>query len=328
MWKLGNIEINGQVVLAPMAGYTSEGYRKFFEDFSVALSYTEMVSDMGLIYGNKETLDYLPHHSSKIPVGVQLFGSEPENILKAAKIAKNNAKQIDFFDINMACPVNKVIKTGAGSCLLKDPKKCGEIIRTLKQEFAIPITAKIRLGWDDNSINFMEVIKELENAGVDLIAIHARTRKDLYHGLPRFDLLKDLRTKMRVPLVISGNIFTIDDAVNALEITKADAVMVARGTLGNPYLATQIDTYLKTGERLPDPSFKEQKEYCLRLARMMIEEKGEETAMRIYRSIATHFFFSIKNAKQLKVRLTTELDSYEKLVAIIDDYEKENLFDC
>ena len=326
-WKLGNIEIDGRVILAPMAGYTSEGYRKFFEKFSIALFYTEMVSDMGLIYGNKETLNYLPQHSSKFPVGVQLFGSDPDNLVKAAKIAKNNAKQIDFFDINMACPVNKVVKTGAGSMLLKDPKKCGEIVRRLKEEFDIPITAKIRLGWDENNINFLDVIHELEVAGVDLIAIHARTRKDLYHGLPRFDLLKGLRSQMKVPLVVSGNIFSIDDAFKALEVTGADAVMVARGTVGNPYLATQIDHYLRTGERLENPSFKEQKGYCLSLAKYLIEEKGELMAMKVYRSIASQFFTSFPNVKALRAKLSMELNTYENLVSIIEEYEKENIFD-
>ena len=325
MFKIGNLEVDGKVILAPMAGYTSEGYRKFFEDFSIALSYTEMVSDMGLIYGNKETINYLPKNISKVPVGVQLFGSEPDNILKAAKIVKNLAKQVDFFDINMACPVPKVTKTGAGSALMKEPKKCGEIVRKLKEEFDIPVTAKIRLGWDDHSLNYMEVIEELEKAGVDMIAIHARSRKDLYHGLPRFELLKDLRSKMKVPLVISGNIFTLDDAINALEITGADAVMVARGGLGNPFLATQIDTYFRTGERLDDPSYSEQKEYCLSLARLIIEEKGEDTAMRIYRSIAPHFFYNIKNAKSIKSALASRLDSYETLVNIIEEYERENI---
>lgn len=323
MWKLGNREIDGQVILAPMAGYTSEGYRKFFEDFSIALSYTEMVSDMGLIYGNDETLDYLPKQNSKVPVGIQLFGSEPENILKAAIIAKNKAKQLDFIDINMACPVNKVVKTGAGSALLLEPKKCGDIIRILKENFDVPITAKIRLGWDDNHLTFMEVIDELQNAGVDMIAIHARTRKDLYYGEPRFELIEGLRSKMKLPLVISGNIFSVEEAKRALDITGADAVMVARGTLGNPFLAKQIDHYLRTGEKLLEPSFNEQKDYCLSLAKLLIEEKGEKLAMRVYRAIAPHFFYNLKNVKKLKVRLTTELNTYQDLVNIIDEYEKE-----
>lgn len=327
MWKFKDLEIDGQVVLAPMAGYTSEGYRKFFEDFSISLAYTEMVNDMGLIYGNDETLSYLPKEKSKIPTGIQLFGSDVDSVKKAVEIVKNNANQLDFIDFNMACPVVKVTKTGAGSALMKDPKLCGDIIRAIKEVYNGPVSAKIRLGWDDHSINFMEVIEELEKAGVDLIAIHARTRKDLYHGLPRFELLKDLRSKMHVPLLISGNIFTVEDAAEALKITGAEGVMVARGTVGNPYLATQIDHYLRTGEKLEPPSYKDQKEYCLKLARLLIEEKGEFVAMRTYRSIATHFFFDLNNVKALKTRLAQELKSYDDLVNIIEEYEKEYLFD-
>ena len=325
MWKLGNLNIEGKVVLAPMAGYTSFAYRKFFESFGISVAYTEMVSDMGLIYGNKETISYLPMDKANTVTGIQLFGSEPENIKKAAIIVKNTAKHFDFIDVNMACPVPKVTKTGAGSSLLKEPKKCGEIIRAIKEVYEGPVTAKIRLGWDDKTINFIEIIKELEEAGVAAIAIHARTKKDLYGGTPRFELLRDLRSKMTVPLIISGNIFTLDDAIKGLEITKADAVMVARGGLGNPQLAKEIDEYFKNDSRLEPPSFEKQKEYCLELAKLFIEEKGEEKAMMMYRGIASRFFFNLPNIKKLKARLSNELVSYQSLVGIISDYETDNI---
>lgn len=325
MWKLGNLNIEGKVVLAPMAGYTSFAYRKFFEEFGISVAYTEMVSDMGLIYGNKETISYLPIKKANVITGIQLFGSEPENIKKAAIIVKNTAKHYDFIDVNMACPVPKVTKTGAGSSLLKDPKKCGEIIKAIKKVYEGPVTAKIRLGWDDKSINFLEVIEELEKAGIAAIAIHARTKKDLYAGTPRFELLKNLRNKMHVPLIVSGNIFTLDDAINALKITNADAVMVARGGLGNPELAKEIDSYFKDGTRLVPPTFEKQKEYCLRLAKLFIEEKGEDKAMMMYRGIASRFFFDLPNVKKLKARLSNELTTYQSLVDIINDYESNNI---
>ena len=213
MTKVGNLDLDGRVILAPMAGYTSFGYRKFMNQFGTCLCYSEMVSDMGLIYGNKETEEYVKFELDVVPTGVQLFGSEPENLAKALLIAESINPNIAFYDVNMACPVNKVTKTGAGSALLKDSKKCGEIIRALKRVTNKPVTAKIRLGWDEKSVNFLEVIDELEKAGVDLIAIHARTTKDLYMGEPRYHLLKDLRKKMHVPLAVSGNIFSVEDAV-------------------------------------------------------------------------------------------------------------------
>lgn len=323
MWKLGNLEINGKVVLGPMAGYTSFGYRSFFAKFGVALTYTEMVSDMGIIYGNKETISYLPMEKEEVPVGIQLFGSDLENLKKATEIVMNTTKYFDFIDVNMGCPVPKVTKTGAGSALMKDPKRCGDIIRAIKSVYPGPVTAKIRLGWDDKSINYLEVIKELEDAGVSMIAIHARTKKELYSGTPHFDLLKDLRSKMKVPLVVSGNIFTVEDANKALELTGADAVMIARGGIGNPLLVHQINVYQNDKTILEDASLEEQVDYCLDLARRLIEEKGEEKAMLVYRSIAPRFFSNLPMVKKIKTRLANELKSYKDLENIIYEYLEE-----
>jgi nifR3 family TIM-barrel protein len=255
--------------------------------------------------------------------GVQLFGAKPENLAKAAAVSLKLNPNIDFFDVNMGCPVPKVTKTGAGSALMLNPSLCGEIIKAIKSVTDKPVTAKIRLGY--NEVNFLDVIKELENSGVDAIAIHARTRKELYMGEPHFDLLKDLRSKMKVPLIVSGNIYTLDDAINALEITGADAVMVARGGMGNPFLIKQIKTYFETGERLPNPSFEEQCKYCLELAKSMCEEKGELTAMRIYRGIAPKFFSGFANSRTLRTILATSLTDYNSLVRILDEFKKENI---
>ena len=248
MTKIGNLEIKGKVMLAPMAGVTSLGYRKFMSQFGVSFSVTEMVSDMGLIYKNKETETYVDFPKSEIPTGVQLFGNNPENLAKALLICEKLNNFVDFYDVNMGCPVNKVTKTGAGSALLKNPKLCGDIIRAMKAVTDKPVTAKIRLGWDRKSINYKEVIRELENAGVNMIGIHARTTKDLYSGLPDFELIRDLRKEMHVPLAISGNIYTVEDAVKAMEITGADFVMVARGGVGNPTLIRNINHYFNGEE--------------------------------------------------------------------------------
>ena len=322
MWKIGNINIDGVVVLGPMAGITSSGYRDFMKPFGVAVSVSEMVSDMGLIYDNENTNKYVIYPDNH-PTGVQLFGHDPENIVKAAKLALKLNPNIDFFDLNMGCPVPKVVNSGAGSSLLKDPKLCGQIVRRLKEEISIPITAKIRLGWDNNSINFLEVVKELEDGGVDMIAIHARTRKEMYLGSPHFELVKNLRSKMSVPLVISGNIYTLDDAIKAKDITGADAIMVARGGVGNPWLVKQIDHYYRTGERLQPVDILTQINYCLTLADFFIKEKGEATAMRVYRGIASKFFSGFRNAKLYKNRLSTELMDRESLVRILEDIKKE-----
>lgn len=325
MFKFGNIEVKGKVILAPMAGYTFTAYREFMNAFGVSLCFSEMVSDMGLIYGNKETAAFIDFDKSDVPTGVQLFGSNPDNIVKALKICEERNPNIDFYDINMGCPVDKVTKTGAGSALLKNPKICGDIIRRIKEVTNKPVSAKIRLGWDSHSINYLEVIKELEDAGVDLISIHARTKKELYIGEPHFDLLKDLREKMRVPLIVSGNIFAPEDAIRALEITKADGVMVARGGVGNPLLITNINRVLN-GEKCIEYSFEKQVEYCLDLANRVVKEKGEYMGIRIFRSMAPKFFSNLPNAKKLRGRLASEMNSIDDIVRLINEYKQENNF--
>ena len=323
MLKIGNLEIKGKVMLAPMAGVTSSGYRDFMIPFGVDICVTEMVSDMGLIYGNDETSNYIHFDKTICPTGVQLFGHDPESIKKAAEIALNANPNIDFFDVNMGCPVPKVTKTGAGSALMQNPKLCGDIIRAIKSVTDKPVTAKIRLGWDEKNINYLAVIKELEEAGVDLIGIHARTRKELYMGTPHYEMIKNLRKKMSVPLAVSGNIYTLDDAIKALEIAGADLVMVARGGMGNPFLITQIKQYYENGERLLTPSLDEQIKYCLSLADYLIQEKGEKRAMMVYRAIAPKFFMGFPNAKILRSRLAQELTSKNNLIKIIEEYRKE-----
>ena len=321
MWKLGSFEIKGKIVLAPMAGITSEGYRKYLNSFGVDICVTEMVSDMGLIYGNKETESYVKFEKDKVLTGLQLFGSNPANMARATVIALNLNPNIDFIDVNMGCPVPKVTKTGAGSSLMLKPELAGDIIKAIKSVTDKPVTVKIRLGY--NEVNFKEVIKTLEDSGVAMIGIHARTRKELYSGEPHFDLLKDLRKEMSVPLVVSGNIYSLDDAIKALDISGADAVMIARGGVGNPFLITQIRHYYETGERLPNPSFLEQCDYCLALAKSMIEEKDEYTAMRIYRGIAPKFFAGFPNSRTLRTVLATSLTDYQSLVKIIEEFKTD-----
>ena len=323
MWKLDEFEIKGKVILAPMAGITSEGYRKYLNSFGVDIAVTEMVSDMGLIYQNKETESYVKYEKDGVLTGVQLFGSDPNNLAKAAVLALDINPNIDFFDVNMGCPVPKVTKTGAGSHLMLNPKLCGDIVKAIKGATKKPVTAKIRLGY--NEVNFKEVIKELENSGVSAIGIHARTRKELYSGEPHYDLLKNLRSEMKVPLMVSGNIYSLDDAINALNLTGADAVMVARGGVGNPFLITQIKYYFETGKRLANPSFLEQCTYCLELAKCLVKEKGELTAMRIYRGIAPKFFSGFKNSRTLRTVLATSLTDYQSLVNIIEEFKEDYL---
>lgn len=321
MFKIGeNILVKGKVVLAPMAGVTFYSYRKFMAPFGVDLFYSEMVSDCGLIYENKETYKYLKTDKDEHPFGIQLFGSKAETICKAIDIIKDSDCNPDFIDLNLACPVPKVTKPGSGSSLLKDVDYLKEMVSTIVKHSPYPITCKIRLGWDDKNINFLQIIGVLEEIGVKAIALHVRTAKQLYAGKARYDLVKDLRDKMNIPLIISGDIYTLDDAINALEISKADAVMIARGGIGNPYLIKQINEYYSSGVRLANPTLEEQKKYCLELLTMMIEQYEEEKALRIFRSIGPRFFSGFPNSKKIKTKLTTGVNSLDDIKEALDNY--------
>ena len=319
MYKIGNIEIESKVVLAPMAGVTSLAYRDFMKPFGVGLSVTEMVSDCGLIYENKKTIDYLKTSEKERPVAIQLFGSEAETIIKAMEVTIKENPNFDFFDINLGCPVPKVTKAGSGSALLKNPAKLGDMFKKICAASPKPVTAKIRLGYTEDNINFLENIKALEEAGVAAIGIHARTTSQLYSGKARYELLENLRDKMSVPLFVSGDIYTLDDAIKALEITKADAVMVARGGVGNPRLVEQIDHYFKTGERLPNATLEENIKYLEKFTDMLIEEKGEYRAMSILRGIAPKFLDGFPGMKPYKNMLAQSLSTKASLIRILDE---------
>lgn len=318
MFKIGNVEINGKVILAPMAGVTSLAYRNFMKPFGVALTVTEMVSDCGLIYENKKTLEYIKTTELERPIAIQLFGNDAETIIKAMEIVEKSNPNFDIFDINLGCPVPKVTKAGSGSALLKNPAKLKDMFAKICSSTSKPVTAKIRLGWSDESINFLENIKALEEAGVKGIGIHARTTAQLYSGKPRYELLKDLRKKMSVPLFVSGDISSLDDAIGALEITGADAIMVARGGVGNPQLVRQIDQYYKTGERLPNSSLEENIEHLKQFTDLLIDEKGEFKAMSVLRGIAPKFLDGFPGMKPYKNMLAQSLTTKESLYRILD----------
>ena len=323
MFKIGNVEINGKVVLAPMAGVTSLAYRNFMKEFGVALTVTEMVSDCGLIYDNARTIDYIKTTEKERPIAIQLFGSSAETICRAMDIVLQKNPNIDMFDINLGCPAPKVVKTGAGSALLKDPKKLEAMFKIICAHSPIPVTAKIRLGWNEETINFKENIKSLENAGISAIGLHARTTRAGYAGKPRWNLVKNLRDEMTVPLIISGDMYDVSDAKKALEITHADAIMVARGGVGNPKLIKRLNSYFEGKGELPYPTKAEQKQYLLKFAEMLIEEKGEYTAMMILRGIAPKFFLGLPDTKKIRNKLASALTTKESLLRIMDEIEEE-----
>ncbi len=322
MIKIGNVELNGNVILGPMAGITSLAYREFMKPFGVALSYSEMISDCGIAYENQKTLDYLKTSELDVPVGLQLFGFDIKNSAKAIQIIENCAK-FDILDLNFGCPVHKVTKTGAGSSWLRDIPKLFEYTKAICELSKKPVTAKIRLGWDDQSINVFEVSKALEKAGVKAITVHCRTKEQGYSGKADYHAISGLKETLQIPLFVSGDIFALDDAINSVNITHSDGVMVARGGVGNPFLVTQIDHYFKTGERLPDSTVADQIRYARAYAQKLIELKGEDIAIRELKGILPHFFSGFPGYKKFRLAFTINMSNKNEMEAIFNGIERE-----
>lgn len=322
VWKIGDVIIDGAAVLAPMSGFTSKGYRDFMDPFGVSLSFTEMASDMGIIHGGRRTSEYIELDDEGL-TGVQLFGSDPEDLSEAARIVVENKPDTALIDINMGCPVSKIVCNDAGSSLMRDPKRCGEIVRKVKSKIDVPVTAKIRLGWSPKEMNFMEVIDELQSADVDMISLHVRTKKEGYAGEPHYEFVEGLRKRMSVPLVISGNIYSLDDAIDAVNITGAEAVMVARGGVGNPFLVTQIDRYFRTGERLPNPTVRQQAEWCIGLMERLSENMDEDTLIRKMRCYAPKFIAGCHGCREHRLELATRTSCRESLIDMLDSIVSE-----
>ena len=315
--KIGDIEIQGHVVLGPMAGITNLAYREFMKPFGVGLSYSEMISDCGISYQNEKTYTYLATSSIDRPVGLQLFGFSIEHTLKAISIIEKKA-DYDILDINLGCPVPKVTKTGAGSSWLRHPKELFEYMKAVCKASSKPVTAKIRLGWDQDSINVFEIVDLLQKAGVKAISIHCRTKAQGYSGQADYEAIRGLKEKMTVPLIISGDIFSLEKAIEAVQITKADAVMVARGGEGNPFLITQINHWFETGEKLPSPTLDQQIDYAEQYAKKLIELKGEATAIKELKGIVPHFLSGFPGYKKVRNEIAIYTNSSKQLFALLE----------
>lgn len=324
MWKIANTRIKGKTILAPMAGITTYAYREFMRSFGVPLCYTEMISDSGLHFKNEITYTYLPKDNEARPTAIQLFGGDKTRLIEGLKAIERHTDNYDFIDLNLGCPVAKVTRNNGGSAWLKYPDELIEMVEAVVAASKKPVTVKIRIGWDEDLINFKTLMPRLAKAGVSLIAVHLRTTKQLYSGKARYDLAENLQDLINVPLVVSGDIYTLDDAIKALEITKAQAVMLARGQLGNPFLATQIETYFKTGERLPDPTLEMQLVYLEALTKAIVLEKGEHKGMLTMRAIAPHFIKGYPFAKEFRLKMV-HMTAFSDLETIIKEIKERVL---
>lgn len=318
MFKIGNVEIKNRIIAGPMAGYTNSSYRQIAKEYGAGLVYSEMISDKALIYNSSKTFKMIESKDTEHPLAIQLFGGEIDCLVKAAKIIENKSKA-DILDINLGCPAPKVIKGKAGSYWLKSPEKIYEMVKAVVESVNIPVTVKIRLGWDVNHINVLEVSKLVEKAGASAIAIHARTKSQLYQGKSDWSYIKLVKENVSIPVIGNGDVKTKEDAKRMLEETGCDGIMIARGALGNPWLFSSSIAHLE-GKEIEEPTFIEKKETCLRHARYLIEEMGERIAMKEMRSLSCFYVKGIKDANPFKVRLCN-IETYQELVNILDEIE-------
>lgn len=324
MFKISNIKIKNNVVLAPMAGVSNPSYMEICQDMGVGYAVTELISAEAIVRGNKKTLEMLEGYNKlNIPIAIQLFGSNPETIAKASKIV-SSTHLFSAVDINMGCPVPKVaISSQAGSALLKNPDKVYEIVKCVVEAVSIPVTVKIRSGWDENSINAVEIAEVVEKAGASAITVHPRTRKQGYSGRADWDIIKQVKKRVSIPVIGNGDITTCFDAKRMIEETGCDAIMIGRGALGNPWLIKECIDYMEKGKLPKEVTLQEKIDMIKRHLNLLIETKAYKVAMLEIRSHAAWYLKGLPNAKELK-EFIFKTKTKEELINLLDNYLKEH----
>lgn len=307
---IGNVCLKGNVILAPMAGVTDLPFRILCKEQGADLICTEMVSAKGIMYNNKNTEDLLRIDDSERPVSLQLFGSDPDIISEQAK--RIEERNFDILDINMGCPVPKVVNNGEGSALLKDIPLAARIIEKTVKAIDKPVTVKIRKGFENGDVQAIEMAKAAEAAGASAIAIHGRTREQYYSGKADWDIIAQVKQSVSIPVIGNGDVFTPQDAKAIMEQTGCDGVMVARGARGNPWIFSQIRAFLETGEEIPKPSFEDVCRMILRHAKMQVEWKGEQRGILEMRSHAAWYTSGYPHSSTLR-RKMNDIETYDAL---------------
>ncbi|MDO5440821.1 MAG: tRNA dihydrouridine synthase DusB [Erysipelotrichaceae bacterium] len=317
MLTIGTIKINNPIIIAPMAGITNGAFRELCFEFGAGLVETEMVSDKAIFYMNKKTLKMLEIDDKYHPVSMQLFGSDPDTMEIAAKKLSEETT-CDIIDINMGCPVMKVVKTGAGAALMKNEDLAVEIVKRVIKVSKKPVTVKMRLGWDSENKNYLSLAKKLEAAGVQAITLHARTRGQMYEGKADWNAIKELHDNLSIPVIGNGDIKTVEDFIKYRDY--CDAIMIGRGVVGNPFLIKEINNYLN-GKENYEVTYKERIKECLNHTEKLITLKGEKVAIREMRGLAPHYIQGLFLATKYKNQMS-KISTYEELKDLLTKYEE------
>ncbi len=309
------IDFNDKIILAPMAGICDLPFRLLCKEQGCDIVYTEMISAKGMYYNNKNTEPLLMTDDREKPVGVQIFGSEPRLMAEQAKRIEDRG--FAFIDVNMGCPVPKIVNNGEGSALMKTPELIGDIVNELVNVCSLPITIKIRAGFNEENINAVEVAQIAQKAGVSAIAVHGRTREQYYHGKADWNIIKEVKNSVNVKVIGNGDVASAEDVIRIKEETGCDSVMIGRAAKGNPWIFADIKEYLKTGKHLKRPEINEVCDMMLRHARLMIEYKGEFTGIHEMRKHVAWYTQGMPNSAKLRASINS-IETYEEMEELIN----------
>lgn len=305
MFEVGNIKIKNKVIFAPMAGVSNISFRTIIKEMGAGLIYSEMISTMGIKYGSQKTIDLINFNETERPISIQIFGNDVDSFVEATKYIEDNYHP-DIIDINMGCPVPKIaLKSQAGSALLKNPDKIYEIVKKVVENTNTPISVKIRSGWDENSINAVEVAQKIEQAGASLIAIHARTRSQGYSGKANWNIIKQVKENVSIPVIGNGDIKTIYDAKKMLDETKCDAIMIGRATLGNPWFIKECVEYIENNKIIAPPTNIEKIDMINHHYELLKKYTSEKQALLEIRMHALWYIKGLPNIKEYKNKITS-----------------------